>query len=110
MRLIIGVEPQPVDPLSDDPDFKSKVRMLHIIIKHCTSSNNETEHYPPSLLKPGQHLTEVMVPAFPSQPISDLIAGKAKNWTFTKRPVPTLFRLGGSGLIWITEKRLQSPI
>lgn len=71
-------------PRSADPDFGTKVRMLHKIIKATYHLQKVSQDEPPIMIaRMTRILNSFIKPSSPSQNTSDLIAGNAKNWECT---------------------------
>ncbi|KAL3970410.1 antigen [Sarotherodon galilaeus] len=69
---------------SDDPDFSTKVRIIHRLIKSVHHLKNVSKDaYPPSLNKIAQNLMTVIKPAVPNGRTRELIEGNARNWAHT---------------------------
>lgn len=69
---------------SDDPDFSTKVRVIHRLIKTVHHLKNVTsDTYPPSLIKITNNLKTVIKPAAPTKHTQNKIEENAKNWAHT---------------------------
>ncbi|KAL3995692.1 hypothetical protein ACER0C_008348 [Sarotherodon galilaeus] len=70
--------------ISDDPDFSTKVRIIHRLIKAVHHLKNVTSDiYPPSLDKIAHNLKTVIKPAVPTKHTQNKIEENAKNWART---------------------------
>lgn len=71
-------------PRSTDPDFKTKVRIMHKLIKAMHHLTNVSGEEPPITIdKMTQTLATLIKPAAPTDRTTDLICGNAKNWAVT---------------------------
>lgn len=71
-------------PRSEDPNFQTKVRLLHRLIKATHHLQNVSRGDPPiTITRMTQTLTALIKPATPSENTLDLISGNAKNWELT---------------------------
>ncbi|XP_024120094.1 uncharacterized protein LOC112141232 [Oryzias melastigma] len=69
---------------STDPDFTTKVRVLHRILKAAHHYSNVSEGTtPPSIAKTTQALISLIKPACPNNTTQNLLEGNAKNWECT---------------------------
>lgn len=71
-------------PLSDDPDFTVKVRILHRIIKTVHHLKNVSGEEPPTTIeRMTKTLSTFIKPASPSPATTQLIDGNARHWAHT---------------------------
>lgn len=74
----------PTGPLSTDPDFITKVRIIYKLIQAVHHLHNVSQDQPPVTINRMTHtLSTFIKPAAPSDNTLDLITGNAKNWALT---------------------------
>lgn len=67
--------------VSDDPDFRFKVRIIHNLIRSCHHLNNISGLVPPPMIrKTTDFLTGFIRPAFPNEDTQALLQDNAHDW------------------------------